>query len=400
MTFLDLPMGIIRRILYFVCTSPGLGCEELRIGKMTDLLNMLFTCKELYEDYVYMVYTVRPLVLTDDSISLMNFVGRKTGKRHGSRCMTHIGSKMSIRENIRVLNIVTSSGLFHRKYRQKPDIAICQLENAFKLTRFDMLLVSYLPRFRILHTLNISGRHIKLMLYFCFLPDSLKSITVFIDYRERNFNNSDMLRSVLLTIENSTSNPTLEYFQVYSTHPIMQTRIHSHFCLVKGKSISSRNEYFSNQVVSKYENYNFKRKKGLVLFGIIIYKLLDKFRKSLKSIELGKLDFSLVFNSNTFNSPRDRVEYDFHFPALRLLVIDNVSSLKLNTWISDFQEENSNFRNHRPLFIAMYDDISGYLHTKTVCCKDKHNVIRAKWLHSKDPDKTMKSIKRELEINL
>lgn len=348
-----------------------------------------------------MVYTIRPLILKDDSVSLFNFFNLKKSFKHGSKCMKYIGSQRSIRDNTRALNIVTSSSLFYKKYKQQEGVPASEFAEPFKLTKFDLLLHLYLPQFRILHTLNIRGRHIKLLLYFCFLPESLKSLSLFIDYKEPCFNNYQELNSILQAIESKNTNTALENFQVYSDNPIMQTRIHSNFYLVKGKPVITYREYFSTQVVSKYEKYNFKRKKGLVVFGLIMYKLLDKFRKSLKSIELEKVDFSLIFNSSVVNSALHKTIYNFHFPTLRLLVVDNISSLKLNTWIKAFQEGNSSFRNDKPLFIVMHDELSGYLHTKTVGSHyGSQGAIHQRWLHSKDALKTMRNIRLELGINL
>ena len=77
MEFLDLPMGVLRRILFFVCIGPkARDCDKVS-GSTTDLLNMLYTCKELYENYIYMAYTMRPLVLKDDSVSLFNLFNLK-----------------------------------------------------------------------------------------------------------------------------------------------------------------------------------------------------------------------------------------------------------------------------------------------------------------------------------
>lgn len=138
-----------------------------------------------------------------------------------------------------------------------------------------------------------------------------------------------------------------------------------------------------------------------MIFGLIIYKLLDKFRNSLKSIELEKVDFSLIFNSSMVNWALHKIIYNFQFPTLRLLVVDNISSLKLSTWIKAFQEGNSSFRNDKPLFIVMHDELSGYLHTKTVGSHDGSNRgIHQRWLHSKDALKTMRNIRLELDINL
>lgn len=395
MEFLDLPMGVIRRIFYFVCTQ---GQDS---GVNIDLLNMLYTCKELYENYIYMAYTIRPLILKDDSAGIFNFFNSKKNTKHGSKCMKYIGSQRSIRDNTRALNIITSSSLFNKKFKHKGGVPASELAGQIKLTRFDLLLHLYLPQFRILHTLNIRGRHIKLLLYFCFLPESLKSLSLFIDYKEPSFNNYQELNSILQAIENKNTNTALENFQVYSNNPIMQTRIHSNFYLVKGKPVITYREYFSTQVVSKYEKYNFKRKKGLMIFGLIIYKLLDKFRNSLKSIELEKVDFSLIFNSSMVNWALHKIIYNFQFPTLRLLVVDNISSLKLSTWIKAFQEGNSSFRNDKPLFIVMHDELSGYLHTKTVGSHDGSNRgIHQRWLHSKDALKTMRNIRLELDINL
>lgn len=401
MEFLDLPMGVLRRILFFVCIGPkARDCDKVS-GSTTDLLNMLYTCKELYENYIYMAYTMRPLVLKDDSVSLFNLFNLKKYRTHGSKCMKYIGSQRSIRDNTRALNVITSPSLFYRKYKVEEGEAVSEFAEPFKLTRFDLLLHLHLPQFRILHTLNIRGRHIKLLLYFCFLPESLKSISLFIDYKEHSFNNYQELNAILQAIENKSTNAALENFLVYSNNPIMQTRIHSNFYLVKGKPVITYNEYFSTQVVSKYEKYNFRRKKGLVVFGLIMYKLLDKFRNSLKSIELEKVDFALIFNSSIVNSTFRKITYNFHFPTLRLLAVDNISSLKLNTWIKAFQEDNSSFRNDKPLFIVMHDELSGYLHTKTV---GSHSGlprgIHQRWLHSKDPLKTMRNIKLDLDINL
>lgn len=398
---LDLPTMVIRRILYFVCTSSGSrsGSDGLKqTSNIGNLLNMLFTCKELYESYLYMAYTIDPLMLKDDRGHLLGMFRRK--KMLGLDRLQLISTNEAMRNNIRVLNVMTTCSRMARYPRHEELDMAPLLRETFKLTEFDMILQRNLPRFKILHSLNLSGRNIKMISYLCHLPQNLKSISLFIDFKEHNFNNSEELEEMLSIIEKTEKHPTIENFQVYSDNPIMQTRIHSNLYLGKTKTPALYTDYFSTQVVARFEKLNFKRKRGLVLLGMIIYVLLDKFRHSLKSIELEKLDCALIFNSSIDSTIIRPLEYNFQFPRLRLLLVDSISSIKLNTWIKEFQDFNLSFRNEKPLFIAIRDELSGYLHTKTATQQQNHpNGRKEKWLHTKDPRRVLEKIKLDLEIH-
>lgn len=125
--------------------------------------------------------------------------------------------------------------------------------------------------------------------------------------------------------------------------------------------------------------YSFQR-PAMVRFGSLVYQFLDCFRNSLESVELDKIDLALAFNGSC----------NYHYPSLKLLLIDNISILNKHTWIADFQL--ANWRASQPCFIAIHDTTGEILLTKTT------NTPPGSWSFMKNPVDSLAKVKNHLQL--
>ncbi|CCE81722.1 Piso0_002388 [Millerozyma farinosa CBS 7064] len=398
LSVLELPCAVIRRIIFFVYHQEQRTSKRRRM----QVFNFLMTCKELYINYYYVLFDLGPITLSDSAES---WWGRKhtANEVYGAVTLNSIASKPDVKSTLKMLNVVLSkgrqwyggNGWVHRR----PETSHFR---SFAVSAFDEKLTGCLKDFQALHSLGIRGSSMKILYYVNRLPPGLRTLTLYIDYDERNFNCFKDAQSIDHIFESSSSAAAIENIQIYSSKPIMQTRVHSMLCLgFPGHYITYYDQYFSHKWVSRFEKLNVQHKKGLIVFGRLLYRLLERSRRTLKSLEFFNFDCALIFNSKPSSiETLDKAQgTNLHFPSLRLLVLDNISYVRLDTWLNRFQLSNTSLRKGRSLFIVINDQLSKTLLTKTAIHMSNRYGDEGSWSHFKSPESTLQEIKVQLDVD-
>ncbi|CCE82653.1 Piso0_002388 [Millerozyma farinosa CBS 7064] len=398
LSVLELPCAVIRRIIFFVYHQE----QPISKRRRMQVFNFLRTCKELYINYYYVLFDLGPITLSDSTESWWT---RKqtTSDVYGAITLNSIAGKPEVKSTLKMLNVVLSNGKQwysgNSWVHRRPEASHFR---SFAVSAFDEMLTGCLKDFQALHSLGIRGSSMKILYYVNRLPPGLRTLTLYIDYDERNFNCFKDAQSIDRMFESSSSVGAIENIQIYSSKPVMQTRVHSMLCLgFSGHYITYYDQYFSHKWVSKFEKLNVQHKRGLIVFGRLLYRLLERSRLTLKSLELVNFDCALIFNSRS--SQIDTLDQaqntNLHFPSLRLLVLDNISYVRLDTWLNRLQLSNTSLRKGRSLFIAINDQLSKTLLTKTAIHMSNRYGDEGGWSYFKSPQSTLEEIKVQLDVD-
>lgn len=399
LSVLELPCAVIRRIIFFVYHQEQRNSKRRRM----QVFNFVMTCKELYINYYYVLFDLGPITLSDSTESWWS---RRTTANdvYGAITLNSIASKPDVKTTLKMLNVTLSDG---KRWYSGSNWVCRRLEtsrfHSFNFSAFDEKLTGCLRDLQTLHSLGIRGSSMKILYYVTCLPPGLKTLTLYIDYDEHNFNCFKDAKGIGHTFESSSGAAAIENIQIYSSKPIMQTRVHSMLCLgFSGNYITYYDQYFSHKWVSKFERLNVQHKKGLIIFGRLLYRLLDKSRSTLKSLEFFNFDCALIFNNKSLliDVLGEAQSTNLHFPSLRLLVIDNISYVRLDTWLNRLQLLNTSLRKGRSLFIVINDQLSKTLLTKTAIHMSNRYSDEGGWSHFKSPESTLQEIKVQLDVDL
>lgn len=399
LSVLELPCAVIRRIIFFVYHQEQRTSKRRRM----QVFNFLMTCKELYINYYYVLFDLGPITLSDSAESWWS---RKhtANEVYGAITLNSIASKPDVKSTLKMLNVVLSNGKQwysgNSWVHRRPETSHFR---SFAVSAFDEKLTSCLKDFQALHSLGIRGSSMKILFYVNRLPPGLRTLTLYIDYDERNFNCFKDAQCIDNIFESSSSVAAIENIQIYSSKPIMQSRVHSMLCLgFSGHYITYYDQYFSHKWVSKFEKLNVQHKRGLIVFGRLLYRLLERSRRTLKSLEFVNFDCALIFNSKSLqiDTPDKAQSTNLHFPSLRLLVLDNISYVRLDTWLNRLQLLNTSLRKGRSLFIVINDQLSKTLLTKTAIHMSNRYGDEGSWSHFKSPESTLQEIKVQLDVDL
>lgn len=364
-TITDFPEEIIEKILF---TLASIAPPHARLR---DVVRFICTCRYLFGKYLYILYHIRPITV-ENKPSKLRGKGRLNLRNWNYIC-TH---PLSVTDRIPLLNIVSTSLVLPWFYGSK----VSYLRGISpSVTAFNSAIANNLDKFRCLTSLNVSSDNANI-LQFILHCQSLRHFKWLIAYKKNSFNRDyTALRD---KVDGFVPRNNLETFVISSDKPIVQSlvpkflfhQLHPH-------------DYFLLDEIRELER---KHLFGLLQFGEILYQLLDKFRTSLLLVELHKVDGALIFNES-----HELTSYNYHFPGLKLLLIDNTSILKLSFWIKTFQKNNLTLRNQKPCFITINDSISGRLLTTSPLPR---TVFPANWSHLNSPSEQIVQLKSHLNI--
>lgn len=364
-TITDFPDEIIEKIL-FILASIAPAHARLR-----DVVRFICTCRYLFVNYLYIIYYIRPITIEN---KLFKFRGKgKLNLRNWNYICTH---PLSVTDRIPLLNIVSTSLVIPWFYGSK----VSYLRGISpSVTSFNSAIAKNLDKFRCLTSLGVSSDNADI-LQFILHCQSLRHFKWLITYNKNSLNRDyTTLRD---QVDGFVPEYKLETFVISSDKPIVESLVPKFLF----RQLNPH-EYFLLDEIRELER---KHLFGLLQFGQILYQLLDKFRTSLHLIELHKFDGALIFNES-----HDFTTYNYHFPALKLLLIDSTSLLKLSFWIKTFQKSNLALRNQKPCFITINDSISGRLLTTSPLPR---KVFPANWSHLNSPSEQIVHLKTHLNI--
>lgn len=363
-TILDLPDEIIERILLVTAAiaSPA--------TKVKDVARFIVTCKYLYNNYLYLLYCIRPITI-ENMFSTFKSKGKLDLLNWAYVC----SHPLSVTDRIAVLNVVSTTPVLPWYYSSKVDYL---RGGPPSLTTFNLEIGSNLHKFGRLTSLNVSSDNADI-LQFLIHCRALKHFKWLITYSESSFNRDHSELQAKIT--GFVPAYQLETFIISSDKPIVQSLIPK---LLMVRRFNLERVFVAFQVRAD------ERKNGMVQFGAILYQLLDMFRASLLLIELHKLDGALIFNKL-----HPTITFNYSFPSLRLLLFDNSSLVRLSSWIKLFQKNNLGLRNQMPCIIAINDSISGKLLTTTPL---PPTVFPDNWCRINTPAEQVDKLKQHLKL--
>lgn len=402
------PKEIVERILFYLYVRSE--------KKFKNILSVLYTEKYFYRNFLYMIYTLKPIVVALQDSS------EHISSDHSGVISLEIFTKYNLWNKIRVLNIThyTKFRLLDSIWRHKKKKIISSDKNCItsdreKIRKDSMAFFSQnLNNFCCLTSLTIKTNNFSFLYIFCSeIPQTLIKMSIIIDnYSLANLNNffaknPECARKIITGIKSTTFN--LEYFLISSTKPIMQSKIQSFFCINLKMNLNFINEdlrsnffshdenfvscYYKSRCVNHYEYFNYKKKYYLIIFGYLIYKLLSQNKISLKSIEMENFDLALIFNKSF------KKNYSYLFPNLRFFFFDSTSLNKLSTWFHDFEIKNSYRKNNGSfsLIIAIHNSLQNNLLTTTsdfFSTRAQNKV----WIALKNPKESVERLKADLNL--
>lgn len=324
--FVQLAPDIIRRIILFLVFEDG-----------RSVLNLLYTNKHLYYNYIGLFYQLRPLIVP------------------------WYQSTIAAANNPYIANAVTYVIVFNHS---KTYSGVFSNFNRFTALR---MLSIWTKNLTFLHVLN-------------HLPPKLTKLDIMFDVKFTGFSLREMgipifRRDVTRPI------PLVRSLTILSQKYLVLSRISSLMCVVLNLTPSN---YHNSQRVVQYHRFLRKIKWDLVRFGGFLYSLISLFRPSLHLLEIRRIEFPLIFDPL-------RVPMNYAFVNLRLLVLDNISFTRYRTWFRPFQRANSDIRNGNYLHTIVVDNFSKTYYIKT-------NVPDTVWYYSSFSQPVLEMINSKLGI--
>lgn len=305
MMFVQLAPDIIRRIILFLVFDDG-----------RSVLNLLYTNKHLYYNYIGIFYQLRPLIIPWYQRTIAG-----ANNPYIAQAVTYI---------IVFNHSRTYSGVFN---------------NFNRFTALRMLTI-WTKNLNFLHVLN-------------HLPPKLTKLDIMFDIKFTGFSVRDM---GMPTFRRNVTRPfpLVRSLTILSQKYLVLSRISSLMCVVLNLTPSN---YHNSQRVVQYHRFLRKIKWDLVRFGSFLYSLISLFRPNLHLLEIRRIEFPLIFDPL-------RVPINYRFDNLRLLILDNISFTRYRTWFHPFQRENSDLRNGKELHTIIVDNFSKTYYIKTNVFQD------------------------------
>lgn len=260
---------------------------------------------------------------------------------------------------------------------------ISKIWHDFKYNEHDDLLQKSLSSFIRLHTLVISGSCLKPLSFLFNGPASLKNFGFVIHQKGRGFKKTlyqQAARFLAILAEKGPFRFQLEGLKIASDEPISQSSIHPIFVSRRAmRAEDFYNAYFGSRRVLKFEKFRLETRKGLITFGLALYKVLDSFRETLTLIETEQVDMALVFNAHLMQKINENhalsssqfhlhgfESYNYCFPRLKMMSLDNASYSRIDAWVEFLQQSNLDVREKHHLVLALHYSIGRLLMVKLV----------------------------------
>ncbi|KAK6457916.1 uncharacterized protein RJT20DRAFT_125796 [Scheffersomyces xylosifermentans] len=386
-TIMCLPAELVARILFFVfiiteCT-------------LKDVKSFITTSRYFYFQFRFMLFSLKPIHFNEYSLgdsSCLNF----------SHIRSIVKSPMICSWIKDIIVVSREKGVITRRPSSK--VASSVIQSLLRTPRpesFQNLFLHNFDRFTSLESLTIGTNSFHWLRYLCSeTPVTLKRLTIIIEnYKLSNFNIkiNDQIERMINTIDECKFK--LESFSISSNKAIVQSFVHVMFCLKLQSSLANPQDfiqaYFNKQYVKTFEHYEASRRMGLLWFGYLLYKILDNSRETLTSLVFERIDMALIFNSWF------PVQYNYKFPKLRYLLIDNVSHVRLNQWIGQMELANSTLRdNFKHMHVLLNDTIHQALLVKEFTHFENGNVPGSKpWILKKNAPRALQKYLQELQTS-
>lgn len=397
--FLDLPTCLVRRILFFVFID-GVDENGSLCFKPNNLLNLLYTCKDLYNGFIHMVYVLKPLSVYE--ISAGTFWRR--GPSAQFRLMEGqlaLLSRESICSHVSIINI-----RFNGKTKGLTEfLEKMPSSDGNRGRQFSSLAMFYrlsFFRFRNLRILSVHGKSLKVLTTFFHIPESIRSISVFLDYKERTFGSLRELSDFIRFTEEKDIHAKIEHIQFIWKRPALLIKKHSGTFILGENELTHWKTVLSRSMALKLFDFDSQNKKPKML-GHLLYVIIKKFRLSLRSLQLENLDAAFLFSLSKLEGSSTPNEESLHFPRMQLMLCDSSSRLNLNLWLPVFQNSNLCLRYNRPLFIVLHNTFANCLMTTTAHLGDQTTQFRCEeinWSTINEPYEAIREIKNELAIEI
>lgn len=267
--FTNLPGCLLDRIGFFILLDGG----------MRGILNLSRTCAKLHKHFTGFLLTVVPLT-----------VSKKRKKKTLSYKRLSVLSK--------------THSVFIRDLRL-----------------FDYKYEVTLPNFVFLTSLTVEAASFSFLLELHELP-KLTTLTLIYSHRLVGKRPLSKLEGDLTRHFEEHQFPALQILRVFSKKQIINNRFKIFFS--RNSIIPQRLEEYDRYFSSKKAQKNFSIEKGKhSLLGRILFKIIEKTRKSLKMIEVSNLDFSYIMAANR----------KIKFPQQCYILLNNASIVHAYSWL-------------------------------------------------------------------